>query len=53
MTKRDVVGEGDDMGSSPEVVLPLAEGGEEGQELAFVGGIVVLGGREFFWRGSR
>ena len=28
-------------------MLPLAEGGEEGQELAFVGGIVVLGGREF------
>ena len=29
-------------------MLPFAEGSEEGQELAFGGGIVVLGGREFF-----
>ena len=29
-------------------MLPLAEGGEEGQELAFVGGIVVLGGGKLF-----
>ena len=29
-------------------MLPLAEGSEEGQEHAFVGGIVVLGGRELF-----
>ena len=29
-------------------MLPLAEGGQEGQELAFVGGVVVLSGRELF-----